>query len=164
MSGWIFDDRGCQFESTLWSQLTGLLGSCWVWTTYHPITNGLVVYFHRRLKAALKGAKSLGRLTTIGTIGDSNRLQGGSQLHCSRVGLWDHFTSASRIFHSNKGHGDVHGPLSLLDTTQIHHAVAPSSATQTATTASDTCQRCPSHLLSRLCSSRCCVKTPTTSI
>ena len=48
-------DRGRQFESALWRQLTHLLGSKRIRTTsYHPIANGLVERFHRQLKASLK--------------------------------------------------------------------------------------------------------------
>ena len=64
VSGWIArfgtpstitTDRGRQFESSLWSHLTQLLGSKRIRTTsYHPIANGLVERFHRQLKASLK--------------------------------------------------------------------------------------------------------------
>ncbi|PIK40396.1 pol polyprotein [Apostichopus japonicus] len=50
-------DRGGQFESDLFKQLTALLGSTRVRTTaYHPIANGLVERFHRQLKDALKAS------------------------------------------------------------------------------------------------------------
>ncbi len=64
LSGWIsrfgvpstiMTDRGRQFESRLWSNLTSLLGSKRSRTTsYHPQSNGMVERFHRQLKAALK--------------------------------------------------------------------------------------------------------------
>ena len=64
LSGWIsrfgvpstiVTDRGCQFESHLWSNLMTLLGSKRSRTTaYHPQANGMVERFHRQLKAALK--------------------------------------------------------------------------------------------------------------
>ena len=40
----ITTDRGQQFESALWTQLT----------SYHPIANGLVERLHRQLKSAVK--------------------------------------------------------------------------------------------------------------
>ncbi len=56
MSVWtIVTDRGRQFESRLWSNLTSLLGSKRSRTTsYHPQSNGMVERAHRQLKAALK--------------------------------------------------------------------------------------------------------------
>ena len=51
----IVTDRGSQFESHLWSQLSQLLGIHRQRTTaYHPATNGLIERFHRQLKTALK--------------------------------------------------------------------------------------------------------------
>ena len=51
----ITTDRGAQFESSLWRQLTQLLGSKKIrTTTYHPSSNGLIERFHRQLKAGLK--------------------------------------------------------------------------------------------------------------
>ena len=64
ISGWIsrFDvpstittDLGQQFESSLWKHLMCLLGTQRIRTmAYHPIANGLVEYFHRQLKGAMK--------------------------------------------------------------------------------------------------------------
>ena len=133
VSGWvswfgtpstITTDRGGQFESALWAQLTQMLGSRRIRTTsYHPIANGLVKQFHRQLKTVLEA------LTPNGTVGYSNSLQKGPQLHGSRVGLWDYLTTAWRVFHNSEEHRDAHRPQSLCDATQICHATTTSGAT-----------------------------------
>ena len=51
----ITSDRGAQFTSSLWSQLSTLLGSELHHTTaFHPQANGMVERFHRDLKSALR--------------------------------------------------------------------------------------------------------------
>lgn len=51
----LITDRGRQFESNLWSQLSSLFGIHRQRTTaYHPAANSMVEHFHRQLKSALK--------------------------------------------------------------------------------------------------------------
>ena len=55
----ITTDRGTQFESSLFENLTNLLGATRLRTTaYHPQANGIVERFHRHLKSALKYQES----------------------------------------------------------------------------------------------------------
>ena len=51
----VVTDRGGQFESDLWKELSQLLGTTRCRTTaYHPCANGLIERFHRQLKASLR--------------------------------------------------------------------------------------------------------------
>ena len=51
----ITTDRGRQFESNIWKELSGLFGIHRIRTmAYYPIDNGMIEIFHRQLKAALK--------------------------------------------------------------------------------------------------------------
>ena len=55
VSSTVITDRGRQFESNLWSQLSQLFGIHRQRTTaYHPAINGMVERFHRQLKSSLK--------------------------------------------------------------------------------------------------------------
>ena len=64
MTGWVAhfrvplemtSDRGRQFMSSLWSEMTRSLGTQLHRTTsYHPHSNGMVERFHRSLKASLQ--------------------------------------------------------------------------------------------------------------
>ena len=57
----ITTDRGSQFESVLWKELSILLGCTWIQTTaYNPAANGLVERFHRLLKAILRNGPYIG--------------------------------------------------------------------------------------------------------
>ena len=55
VSGDISSDRGSQFTSSLWTEITARLGVKLHHTSaYHPQANGMIERFHRTLKAALK--------------------------------------------------------------------------------------------------------------
>ncbi|BHF74435.1 hypothetical protein SprV_0501752100 [Sparganum proliferum] len=57
----VTNDRGAQFESTLFQMLLNFLGCTRIRTTaYHPAANGMVECFHRQLKTALRAVEDAG--------------------------------------------------------------------------------------------------------
>ena len=71
----VSEDRGPQFTSQLWQDLSNLLGTKLHRTTvYHPQANGLVERFHRSMKASLKARCQLPSWT--------------SDLNWVMLGLW----------------------------------------------------------------------------
>ena len=82
-------DRGAQFESGLWRELSRLLGCDRIRTTsYHPQSNGLVERFHRQLKTALRAADPPGRWTDLlplVLLGIRSALK--EDLHCTSAEL-----------------------------------------------------------------------------
>ena len=75
ISGWVANygvpetittDRGSQFSSHLFHQVSKLLGSHHIRTTaYHPAANGMVERFHRQLKSALMAHDSTNNWTEL---------------------------------------------------------------------------------------------------
>ena len=59
-------DRGTQFESSLFTALTNLLGTKRICTTaYYPCANGMVERFHRQLKACLRASSDSSKWTEL---------------------------------------------------------------------------------------------------
>eukprot|EP00795_Rhopilema_esculentum_P008905 gene8905-biopygen10483 len=62
----ITTDRGAQFESSLFTQLTALLRIQRIRNTaYHPGANGMIERFHRQLKSSIKAYSGSSRWTKI---------------------------------------------------------------------------------------------------
>ena len=60
----ITTDRGAQFESSLFTALSALIGCTHLRTTaYHPAANGMVERFHRQMKASLRATANPQRWT-----------------------------------------------------------------------------------------------------
>ena len=63
---YVTTDRGSQFESKFFNDLSKLLGVKRLRTTaYHPMANGLIERFHRQLKSAIKASNQPNNWTDI---------------------------------------------------------------------------------------------------
>ena len=90
-------DRGRQFESALWNQLTQLLGCKRIRTTYyHPAANGLIERFHRQLKISLKSHPNPIHWTEslpMVLLGVRTQLKDDlATLYSSKIGVWYYST------------------------------------------------------------------------
>jgi cleavage and polyadenylation specificity factor subunit 1 len=97
VSGWIArfgvpstitTDRGRQFESQLWKELSNLLGCDRIRTTsYNPRANGMIERFHRTLKAALKASENINWIDSLPIIMLGLRTSIKEDISCSAAEL-----------------------------------------------------------------------------
>ena len=98
----ITTDRGSQFESALWKELSILLGCSRIRTTaYHPAANGLIERFHRLFKASLTACKhSSNWVESLPLVLLGIRTAPKEDLHCSTarwISLWSYTSYTGRI-------------------------------------------------------------------
>ncbi|GFR58986.1 Pol polyprotein [Elysia marginata] len=93
-------DRGSQFTSTLWNEISQQLGvQIHRTTAYHPQSNGLIERFHRTLKVALKARlQGPNWADELRPSGPTNRPQRGSwNIYCG-ARLRNTFECSRRVY------------------------------------------------------------------
>ena len=89
MPSTVTTDRGSQFESSLLSLVTSLLGIIRIRTTaYHPSSNGMVERFHRLLKGPIKAYQDTTKwieILPLALLGIRNTIK--ADLHCTPAQL-----------------------------------------------------------------------------